>query len=139
MFVLISFVLLKVAIVAVVTLAFVICAEALVSPVDKLSVADVKFVETAFVLTSVAIVAVVTLAFVIWADALVTPVERFIVPLEMFVAIPLTLVRAPEMLMLPPVYAVATIVPATSRAADGLVVPIPMRPSALIMNCVPEP
>ena len=61
---------------------FVISADAVVNPVDKLSVALVMFVDTAFVFNSVAIVDVVTFWLVIRALAAVIPVVKTRLPDE---------------------------------------------------------
>jgi len=110
------------AIVALVMLELVACNDALVSPVDKLSVAELMFVETAFVFKRVAIVAVVTFAFVICALADVSPVDKLSVADVMFVEILFTALNVP------PVKLVAVIVPFTSNAEEGLVVPMPTFP-----------
>ena len=112
----------KVAIVAVVALAFVICALGLVIPVDNVSVAADTFVDTALVFNRVPIVAVV-----ICALAVVIPVDTLSVADVILVETEFVFKRVP-IVAVGEAKLVTCAEPATSRLLLGFVVPIPIFP-----------
>ena len=103
--------------VAVVTLALVICALGAVIPVDNVSVAAEIFVEIALVLSKV----------VICALGAVIPVDKLSVALETFVETAFVFNRLPIVDVVEVRFVICA-EPATSKVLFGLVVPIPIFP-----------
>ncbi|NDE91485.1 MAG: hypothetical protein EB059_10205 [Alphaproteobacteria bacterium] len=97
----------------------VICALALVKPVDKFKVPELILVLTILVMVPDAPLRVPEVKFIL-AKLFMVPIDACILPVDVVAAF-----IVPDKLKLLPVYAVAVMVPLTSNFELGLVVPIP--------------